>query len=353
MQLGNIVYNNINANGLTANAANNGLSVNANVVQLGGPLGSASAAALLNNREIPMAGNSISFTGAGSIDFTNLSNGNGQGNFSITTNGGQPFIHTAPLLGGFAGSLYIGYQAGLGASTSTGNLQSMLAVGQGAFQTYTTAVLVNYRGAAIGPFVFQSQTSGVGNVGLGWAAGNGGLNFSLSCFIGSVSGTNIDNGSTQNVFVGIGAGGTDVAQTSGGLTTANNCVLVGYLSGGDQGAVAWNSVIMLGATTGATTASTALTNVTLIGTGLKTNVNNIVMLGLSTQNVQIGAANNTADNGNRLQVAGKLNTGGAAPLTAGAGAADFGNVVTAASVLNATKYWEVSIGGVLLKVCIN
>lgn len=296
----------VTATALGPNVLNDGLSVTAGIGKLGGPLGGAAAATLLDNREIPMAGFSLNLTGAGSLELTGLSDGNGTGIFSITTGGGQPFIHTGVRLGGFAGSLYIGYQAGLGAAAATGNIQSMLAVGQGAFQTYTSAVLANYRGVAIGAFVFQSQTSGVGNVGVGWASGNGGLNFSNNCLIGSVAGTNIDNGSSFNTMIGIGAGGTDIGNLSGGLTTANNCTLVGYLSGGDQGATTWSNVIMLGDNTGTTTLTTPLTNTTLIGSGLKTNVSNIVMLGLTTQNVLIGFANNTTDNGNRLQVNGNI-----------------------------------------------
>lgn len=46
-------------------AANNGLTVFSSNVQLGGLAGSASAANLLSNREIPMNGNSLAFTGGG------------------------------------------------------------------------------------------------------------------------------------------------------------------------------------------------------------------------------------------------------------------------------------------------
>jgi hypothetical protein len=354
MQLGSVVYNLNQAASLGPGAANNGLSVAAGVVQLGGPLGAAGSAALLNNREIPFGGNSLSFTGPGSLDITNLSDGNGTGTFSITTNGGQPFIHTGVRNGGFSGSLFIGYQAGLGQVGAAFNVQSVVALGQGALQAYTPLATVNYRGVVIGPFAGQSEDAGVGNVLIGWAAGLSGVNFSNNAFIGSVSGTNIDNGSSQNTFVGIGSGGTDIGNTAGGIGTANNCVLIGYLAGGDMGTASnWTGVIMIGEGTGSNTNSQVLTNTTLIGTGLKTNVNNVVMLGLSTQNVMIGAANNTADNGNRLQIAGKLNTGGAAPLTTAAGAMDFGSVKVAASVLNATQYLEVSVNGALVKVCIN
>jgi hypothetical protein len=78
------------------------------------------------------------------------------------------------------------------------------------------------------------------------------------------------------------------------------------------------------------------------------------IIGDNTKNILLGQTIGAwADNGNRLQITGKLNTGGAAPLTLGAGNMDFGKVVTAASALNATKYLEMSVDGVLVKVCIN
>lgn len=309
---GNVAYNIPIAGIASPSLANNGLSVSLGKVQLGGLLGSAAAATLLNSREIPMNNQSISFTGVGSIDFTNLSNGNGQGNFLITTNGGQPFIHTGALIGGFAGSLYVGYQAGLGAVTATGNIQSMVAFGQGAFQTYTSTVLANYRGAAIGAFALQNETSGIANVALGWAAGNAGLNFSQNVLIGSVAGTNIDNGSNQNVLVGIGAGGTDITTLTGGLTTINNSVLLGWQSGCDAGGTGfWTNIIMIGAGTNTTAINTTINNTTIIGTAQTTNVSNVCMLGNSSQNIQIKAPANQADLGSALQVFGSF----APPIT--------------------------------------
>jgi hypothetical protein len=51
----------------TGALANNGLSLNGNIVVLGGPAGGAGAATLLNNREIPMNGQFIQFSGNGDI----------------------------------------------------------------------------------------------------------------------------------------------------------------------------------------------------------------------------------------------------------------------------------------------
>lgn len=100
---------------------------------------------------------------------------------------------------------------------------------------------------------------------------------------------------------------------------------------------------------------TPLNNSTIIGNSIATRLPNVIILGASTQNTIIGAPRvfGATDNGNRLQIYGTLNTGGAAPLTAGAGAWDFGKIKTATSTLNTTKYLEVAVDGVLYKVCVN
>src|SRR5277367_5616706 len=61
---GNISYSGNNAAG---GVANNGLSVTGGTIQLGGLLGAATAAQLLNNREIPMNGFGITFSGIAGV----------------------------------------------------------------------------------------------------------------------------------------------------------------------------------------------------------------------------------------------------------------------------------------------
>lgn len=300
----------------TVTAANNGTSLNGTIVQLGQTVGElGDPAQLLHNTEIPFEGLFLAFRGAGSLELTELCDGNGTGTFFITTDNGHLFIHAGVRSGGFEGSLYIGYDAGLGASTSTASLQSMLAVGQGAFESFIATTLQNYRGAAIGAFSLQSQTQGIGNVALGWAAGQGGLSFNLNCLLGSVTGTNIDNGSDKNVFVGIGAGGTDVGNLTGGIGEAHSCVLIGYLAGGNNGtASVWTDVILIGAGTGKQTTPGNLTNATVIGSAITTDLNNVVLIGRFDQNVVIGAAlAGEVDDGNKLQVRGNMSVKGIKP----------------------------------------
>ena len=66
--------------GSALTTAQNGLSViGGNTVEFGGPLGFASAATLLNNREIPMAGNNILFSGIGQNNNNQITLGSNPG----------------------------------------------------------------------------------------------------------------------------------------------------------------------------------------------------------------------------------------------------------------------------------
>lgn len=71
-------------------SANNGLSVNSGTVQLGGPAGAATAANLLNNREIPMNTFNLSITGIGNANTELVTIGQtpftGRGKFNVMSN---------------------------------------------------------------------------------------------------------------------------------------------------------------------------------------------------------------------------------------------------------------------------
>ena len=71
MQLGSVVYETILGGSLVPPLADNGLSVTAGVIMLGGPLGSATAAKLLNNREIPSNNFNLFFSGQGILSVGN------------------------------------------------------------------------------------------------------------------------------------------------------------------------------------------------------------------------------------------------------------------------------------------
>jgi hypothetical protein len=77
----------------------NGLSINSNFIELGGPVGAAGAATLLSNREIPTAGFDTAFSGTGRIAVgTNTIpaiGGAGPGNVFITSNSGNGTFYSA------------------------------------------------------------------------------------------------------------------------------------------------------------------------------------------------------------------------------------------------------------------
>lgn len=96
-----------------------------------------------------------------------------------------------------------------------------------------------------------------------------------------------------------------------------------------------------------------ITNNLIVGEAIDIDISNVAVFGRADQNIILGQTTAIVDNGASLQIRADVTTGGTAPLTAGAGKFKVGKVVNAASALNATKYLELSIDGVLVKVCIN
>lgn len=328
MQLGSVVYNFNNAAALGPNALNNGLSVTGGIGMLGGPLGAATAANLLNNREIPFNTFSLELSGIA----------NPSGNSLIIKNFDAVSISPQITFQGSGG-------AAIGLIRFDPTAQGTMFIGVGAGVGVT-----GVRNIGLGRSTLAGTTTGTRNI----AIGDGALQFASG---------------TQNNCIGIGA---DVMDTNGaalgdfnicigqnsldnGLAVGTANIVIGSSVNNSIGGVIGNNNISIGNSIGLTGGLSNTMIFSCGGTGASSlGLSNVIVLGNNTQNILIGQVNGAfADNGNRLQISGKLNTGGAAPLTLGAGAADFGKVVTAASVLNATKYWEVSIDGVLLKVCIN
>lgn len=412
---GNMSYNANNAPGGggpgTVNTANDGLSLfTPSTVRLGAPDGAAAAAVLLDNREIPMGGFSLKFSGIGNtitgfpifkLDAGYLGN---TPVWQVQTSTGAELcalrIHdnTSLFLGLGAGIAYAGHggtrSVGIGA-LSVNNVAvpfQITAVGYQTVQNGTggtnltavgTAALQNAgataNNTAVGLATLQSLSVGGGNTGVGGnvlalrtnATNNTGMG--LACMGETLVAT---NNSIQNC----GYGAACMQQQNIGN---NNCGF-GYSLAFNNVLLSGNSMFGANMFTAGTTvgnnnsffgqgisstqnigdgnlnygdsntwALAAITNTGLIGRGMTVSVSNIIGLGRADQNIIIGVTAPAADNGNRVQISGKLNTGGAAPLTLGAGNMDFGKIVTAASVLNATKYWEVVVDGVLVKVCIN
>jgi hypothetical protein len=388
MQLGSIVYSSLGQSGgiNVPPFANNGLSITAGVVQLGGLLGSAAPAVLLNNREIPMAGFALRFSGiaAGNINPGIVLQASATKFATPFPAAPTPFIFVLDSAGAELGkidflglNLNIGKSTGWSATSATGTERNT-SIGQGANFGSTTGTRITVVGAnalnqnstgsfhtAVGTEALFNQLSGDSNTAIGYQSmfqtQTGQRNTSVGVFSGAGAYLN----STDSVYVGYFAG----ARTTIAAAALNQVVIIGAQSfglnapgGSNMVAIGFNiypaaelggtNCIFIGAniTNGG---AVAITNSTAIGQGLDIRISNIVGLGRTDQNVIIGLAAAAVDSGNRLQVNGKLNTGGAAPLTLGAGAMDFGKVVTAASALNATKYLEMSVDGVLVKVCIN
>ena len=373
MQLGSVVYNSTKAGSLQPGAANNGLSVAGGIVQLGGPAGAATAANLLNNREVPLNNFTLTFSAVGGplsgtilfksgfahsatpmLTFQDF-NGNPIGGINFNGGGGS----------GTGGDISIGLNAGINFNTGGGGQN--ISIGQGALQTNQTGInniaignnalnavngAAGRRNTVIGVQALENLTTGQGNIAIGLFAGHGIPSVNFGIFIGN------DTGDTNGAAIGdnpiiIGTDSFD----NPGATYGTNLICLGQFTNNGQGSNVGNNVITIGSGL-AIGAAAGFTNSIIIVSGGNAatpfGLPNTILMGDQTQNMLLGQTGGAyANNGNRLQISGKLNTGGAAPLTLGAGAMDFGKVVTAASVLNATKYLEMSVDGVLVKVCIN
>jgi hypothetical protein len=371
----------VTATALAPGVLNDGLSVTAGIGKLGGPLGAAGAAVLLDNREIPFGGFGLTFSGLGNTGIGSIVN------FRADAAKGPniPYLLFQTPLGAEAGRInfqnndtFIGLNVGSAVSNATTRntglganalqlLQTAIlntAIGCGAMQSLVGPNTVG-ASVAVGDGALNQYTSGIGNSALGYQAlfniATGGNNTGL----GIQAGDSVYLASADNTFVGALCG----HNTLRAAVTVSQNVFVGSQSATNQGTVGSTNTsvgfgfnnglaIALGSNNcffGANQTTTVGTpsNSGMFGQGMDMQVSNTVMIGRSDQNVGIGQTVTAALLTSKLKVFGTLATGGAAPLTLGAGICDFGNVVTAASVLNATKYWEVVIGGVLLKVCIN
>ncbi len=334
MQLGSVVYNNLAAAALGPGAANNGLSVSGGIVQLGGPLGSAGAAVLLNNREIPFNSQQLLFSGLGTnaASFVALSQSNtiapntpmiqfqafggGQmanlivnprdiyfglnaGNALTAINLQNTVVggNAAPALTSGTNNCFFGWQSGNTITTGSGNV----AVGFNAFENATTTSSNNtcIGGSAgqqsvssgpvtaitcIGNGAGQQQPMGVGTVCIGFKAAfnqtDGGSNIYIgnTCWGTAIVASGIGS---NNIFIGANQNAT------GGFGPLSNCNLIGA---------------------GIIIDTANVTNTSIFGTGYTTSVSNICVIGVGTagQNTMIGPPNNQADLNSVLQVFGSL-----------------------------------------------
>lgn len=350
MQFGSVVYNSRTAAGaLVPPIASNGTSIAAGVIQLGGPQGAAAAANLLNNREIPLNGFSLTYSGIGQAAAGNIIYKAAAG-IALT----QPMESWQSSTGTELAHLiinsrdiYFGVQSGI--SVTAQNLNNTC-VGSQSGQVLTTGNHNSFFGAFSG----QAVVAGTQNVAMGYASLDQADSSSCTAIgdhcMGSIAGTFLTavgqaamsgsvtaaTGLTQQVAIGAGA----LQQTPS--ATGTNDIWIGYKCGFNAG-VSQGSNTMVGSLIQSTSINTygsgnillganinssgnpglgnnnifiganivfgnpVITNSTVIGQGYQISVSNVVVLGRSDQSVIIAATSPvTVDNGAQLQINGSV-----------------------------------------------
>lgn len=217
--------------------------------------------------------------------------------------GGVPFIHLGSFSGNEQFSLFIGLHAGAAARASnTAAIESAVAIGYGALQSIVG--IQQFDGAVIGTGCGQSLTTASGDVLIGWATANTSTTLNTSVLIGPVAGS-VVNG-TDLTFIGVGAGGpSNLSSIFNGTANSSGSTIIGAWAGSALSNVTIDNVILIGRHASKTTNNAVIwNNTTIIGNSMTTDLNNIVMLGSSTQNTLIGFTTGTTDTGYRLQING-------------------------------------------------
>lgn len=278
---------------------------------------------------------------------------------SLTTGVGSVVIGNP----GFFGTTY-------GANT-TGSSNTV--VGHGALVANTTGsghtaignncMVGNTTGSlntAMGQAALAFNNTGTANVAIGVnaARGNGaGLaTYSNIVAIGQAAFSNTSSGDNciaigksalagLSTVVPIGAGTIAIgASCAANRQIGANNILIGFQNCLDNSMVDNN--IIIGANCTLDSIAT-ISNTTLLGTTMSSAISNIVGIGRTDQNIIVGLTAITADNGAKLQVNGDITT---TSPGSGVGKWKLGTVVTAASTLDTTKYVEISVDGVVVKV---
>ena len=331
MQLGSVVYNNFAAAALGPGAANNGLSVSGGIIQLGGPLGSAGAAVLLNNREIPSNNFNLFFSGQGILSVGNNTLDGTGSQFQVVnsisiTNGYTVYFGSTFVSGPFL-QFYFGNVLGSGSIASINNnfstffgfhaggsipttIQSSSAFGYNALASLTITTSAN--NDAFGTNSQKNNLSGLQNASFGINTLEQLTTGSLNVCVGSTNGFGITT-QNQNTLVGaLCCNSPGTAHNNAGAVPTNSTFL-GYNAGG--GAVVftgftttYTNCICIGSGNGVLAEGNTLSNTTILGNGYTTNVNNVCVIGVgtATQNTLIGPPNNQADLNSVLQVFGSL-----------------------------------------------
>lgn len=287
--IGNVVYEGFNGLGAGGAAiANNGLSVfGGTTIQLGGLLGAAGAAVLLNNREIPFGGNfSLTLSGMGAVAGSRL---NFRPANAVTL---EPQIMFQDNLGNDLMSIRTGANSDFG--TYIGLNAGLVATGSA--------------NIFIGPNAGRSVTTGTVNIGIGSSTLRGSSASAISgnrnCVVGG-DGFNTGASALGNGNTGLGSNNMDSGNAVGDFN-----ICIGAFNNNSIGGAVGSFNIVIGNAVGV---GNTLNNSTIIcpsGTGASTlNLSNVCVLGDNTQNVIIGMNILTVvDNGSRLQLLGSLST---------------------------------------------
>lgn len=277
---GNVSYN-APASTAGAGLANNGLSVNGGKVQLGGPSGSAAAATLLNNREIPLAGFGLLLSGQGATAAITIKQGGAAANNPQLLFQDQTGAEISRISFPDNQSTLIGAQSG---AALLATARACIMIGNSAGNQFTTATKI----IAIGPGA--AQFCGAVNPNFCIVLGTDSMDRSggaIGDHIIIIGHNSYDNGSPTAIGTRLLSIG-DQCNNSQGSTIGNDLVNIGHNNN-------------FGGTVNNTTVIGNLQNgVNLVQTS------NIIILGRPDQNTLIGAATPWTDNGSRLQLTGSI-----------------------------------------------
>lgn len=321
---GNINFTN-NSKPATVADANNGLSLNGSFVQFGQDWNAAlNTAQLTNSRSLPLNGFFLDFTGnnfgfkiddqAGNIkavdsfsneifliDPLNVS----VEVYTLEVNNVANFTSASNQILKHNGNLFLKEDYGNGFLTmGTGNATSLVStvlIGRNILKNYLSS---NARTVAVGSEPLYSMVSGIRNVAVGHAAGRSTSDTNDNVFIGASAGRSISaTGSNNNVIVGSLAAS---AEDGSGIGNVSNSTIIGaYAMNGIKNLTAITNAIIVGYNSGKLSNLTdTMSNTTIIGNNIQTDLSNVVLLGRNDQNVLIGKP--VTDNGHRLQVNGGI-----------------------------------------------
>jgi trimeric autotransporter adhesin len=371
--------------GIVVAGARNGVSVDSgNNIVLGQNVGAAgNPAVLLSPREVPMAGNSILWSGVGASAAGNLPAFIFKSD--ATRTGTTPFMFFEDSTGAemarinfiadFAtddGSVYIG---GLSGALDTGATQlDNVAVGWKTLQVNTgnfhavvgyEALFSNTSGiqnSVVGNSAMFSNTTGSNNTAVGFFALEAITTGSQNTSVGAFAGSGIHTSGADNTSIGYNTGVYGGSATQGNvafgsqaLTTTthavgNTNIAIGFKCGFGATTTVGSNNILIGPNI---VIGNNFSNTTVIGQGITVSISNVVVLGRADQNIILGSTAAPTDTGQKLQVLGNALISGSietADPGSGPGTWELGVVVSAAVTLNATQYVAISIGGTLIKL---